>query len=314
MILDDSYITEYFSTVRYKINPILLKEYKNKNGKRYKEYIWKYVNDRFEDSMSWLESLCRIILKIEERPRCKECGKELEFKYNLGYKCFKEYCSYHCQMIHLNKIGKMNSKEAVNKQAEKRKKTLTDKYGVDNPFKKKEVRERIKQTFLDKYGVDNPFKKKELFDYRRQYQHQLETKRKNNTFNTSKLEEELYLYIKEKFPGVKRQYKDEKRYPFLCDFYIPSLDCFIELQGHWTHGNHPYNNNSIKDQKKVEEWKSKHTRYYDNAIHTWTISDVIKREYAKKSNISYKEIWTLDEGKEFIDKLNNYYSVPILIM
>lgn len=303
MELNDDFIKKYFSTVRYRVNPILLKQYKNRNGKRYEECIWEYVNSRFKDSKSWLESLCRIILDIKERPKCKECGKDLEFNYNLGYKCFKEYCCCHCQMVHLNKIGKMNSKRAVKKQIESRRKTLIDKYGVDNPYKIDEVKGGIRQTFLNKYGVDNPFKKKELFNYKRQYQHQLETKRKNNTFNTSKLEEEFYLYIKEKFPKVKRQYKDKERYPFLCDFYIPSLDYFIELQGHWTHGGHPYDSHSMNDQKKAEEWKSKHTKYYDNAIHTWTVLDVSKRETAKNSSILYKEIWSLDEGKQFIDNL-----------
>lgn len=45
----------------------------------------------------------------------------------------------------------------------------------------------------------------------------IETKRKNHTFNTSKPEEELYLYIKENFPSVIRQYKDNTRTKWYLD-------------------------------------------------------------------------------------------------
>lgn len=302
-MISDKCVQEYFKTVRYRINPNLLKQFLNRKGNRYDNCIWNYVNNRYSDSHSWTESLVRIVLGIEKRPVCKECKKEIDFKYNLGYKCFNEFCSYHCQMIYLNKAKKINTASAIKKQKTNREKTMIKKYGVDNPYKLDEVKKRVKNTFIAKYGVDNPFKKKELFDYKKQYQHQVDTKRKNHTFNTSLIEEELYLYIKERFPDVERQYKDSNRYPFLCDFYIPSLDYFIELEGHWTHGNHPYTENSIEDQKKVEEWKSKHTKYYDNAIRTWTILDIHKRATAINNNLNYKEVWSLDEGKKFIDTL-----------
>lgn len=34
---------------------------------------------------------------------------------------------------------------------------------------------------------------------------------------------------------VVRQYRDP-RYPFFCDFYVRSLDLFVECNFHWTHG------------------------------------------------------------------------------
>lgn len=37
-------------------------------------------------------------------------------------------------------------------------KTFLEKYGVDNPRKSKEVREKIKETWIEKYGVDHPAK------------------------------------------------------------------------------------------------------------------------------------------------------------
>ena len=38
---------------------------------------------------------------------------------------------------------------------------------------------------------------------------------------------------------IIRQYKSDL-YPFACDFYIPSLDLYIECNYHWTHGNKLY--------------------------------------------------------------------------
>ena len=116
----------------------------------------------------------------------------------------------------------------------------------------------------------------------------------------------MYLYINEKFPSVIRQYKDKERYPYCCDFYIPELDYFIELNGNWTHCKHPYNIDSIEDKKILEFWNTKSLeghKYYLNAIKTWTIYDVNKRNKAKENNLNFKEVWSLEEGKEFIDGL-----------
>ena len=109
-------------------------------------------------------------------------------------------------------------------------------------------------------------------------------------------------YIKEKFPNVKRQYKDKIRYPYHCDFYIPELDYFIELQGYYTHNTHPYNPNSILDQVLVERYKEKYGPKCQS-ITIWTIKDVEKRNCAKNNNLNYKEFWNLNEAKQFIDSL-----------
>ena len=213
---------------------------------------------------------------------------------------------------------------------EKTKQTFLSKYGVENYMQTNDFLEKSKETCLNKYGVEQYTKTKEFKDYitknkdkinnkikntflKRygvEYAVQLpkikdkiiSTKRKNHTFNTSKPEEELYLYIKERFPLVKRQYKDKNRYPYNCDFYIPNLDYFIELQGYYTHGKEPYNPNSIKHQVLVQRYKE---RYGPNCqpITIWTIKDVEKRNCAKDHNLKFKEVWNLQEGKEFIDKL-----------
>ena len=118
------------------------------------------------------------------------------------------------------------------------------------------------------------------------------TKRKNNTFNTSSVEELFEKYLHSKQYEYIRQYKDENRYPFLCDFYIPKYDLFIEIQGNWTHGKHPFNNTNKKDIEILNIWKSKNTTYYEKAIYDWTQRDVLKRNIAKENNLNYLEIFS----------------------
>lgn len=124
----------------------------------------------------------------------------------------------------------------------------------------------------------------------------------NKSFSKSKEEDDLFEYIKSKYPLTKRQYKDKIRYPYHCDFYIPELDYFIELQGYYTHNTHPYDPNSMLDQVLIERYKEKYGPKCQS-ITIWTIKDVEKRNCAKEHNLNFKEVWSLKEGKEFIDKL-----------
>ncbi len=93
----------------------------------------------------------------------------------------------------------------------KTKETLKKNYGVDSPGKSKEIQNRIKTTMLSRYGVASGLSLKSSIEksHTKEVIDKInESKRKNHTFNTSKFEEEMFSYIKEKFPSVKRQYKD----------------------------------------------------------------------------------------------------------
>ena len=119
------------------------------------------------------------------------------------------------------------------------------------------------------------------------------SRRQNGTFNTSKIQDELYLKLKEKFgeKDVKREYNDDERYPFFCDFYIKPLDLFIELNGIWTHGFHWFDENNEDDVKKLKGWMQKNTKFYRTAIEVWTERDVLKRKTARKNNLNYVVFW-----------------------
>lgn len=120
------------------------------------------------------------------------------------------------------------------------------------------------------------------------------TRKKNNTFNSSRPEEALYeeLLTTYKHKTIYRQYKDA-RYPFYCDFYIKEDDLFIELNNHWTHGGHPYDPENLEDQQKLKMWaeKAKTSKFYKNAIEVWTVRDVAKQRIAKENKLNYRVIY-----------------------
>ena len=186
----------------------------------------------------------------------------------------------------------------------KAKQTNLIKYGVEKPLQYIEFKEKFKNTCLQHYGVDHHMKNKEIkskFDWDKIITKMNISKHKNNSFHISKKEQLSYDILKEKYPDIITQYKSDL-YPYYCDFYIPSLDLYIECNYHWTHGWHPYNENNNEDKLILEKWKSKNTKFYNNAIITWTIRDVNKRNIAKENNLNYIEFWNINELKTYLDK------------
>ena len=120
------------------------------------------------------------------------------------------------------------------------------------------------------------------------------TKKLNHTENFSQPEEDLYKKLLEENENkhIYRNYKCD-RYPYYCDFYIEEDDLFIELNAHWTHGGHPFDENNEEDLKTLNKWKLKaeKSNFYKTAIEVWTIRDVEKQKCAKENNLNYKVIY-----------------------
>lgn len=107
-----------------------------------------------------------------------------------------------------------------------------------------------------------------------------------------KMKKELIKLFGEK--DVCEEYNKDKRYPFFADFYIKSLDLFIELNAHWTHYKEFYNSDSEQHKKILDKWidgKKRHNRYYSSAIKVWTKRDPKKLKTAQKNNINYIVFW-----------------------
>lgn len=164
------------------------------------------------------------------------------------------------------------------------------------------VQQKTKNTCFLKYGVDSAMKLSETVakvGY---------AKCKNGTWRTSKPEEDMYDILCDSFgkDDVIRQYRDA-RYSFYCDFYIKSLDLFVELNATWLHGGHWFDETSVDDLNLLSVWWQKAKcgkRFYDVAIDVWTVRDVKKRQTAIKNNLNYVVFWKNDLS-DFIEWLNS---------
>ena len=180
---------------------------------------------------------------------------------------------------------------------EKRIKTCMEKYGAVNASADKNTLKRRAETCLKKYGTESFLTTEACIEARR-------IARKNRIGHSGSIHEEIvYKFLVDRFSEVIREYKSAE-YPFHCDFYIPSIQLYIEYNGMWTHGGRAYNENSVDDKCKLEEWreKAKTSTYYKRAIDIWIDEDVKKRRHAKYFKLRWIECWSFED---LINKINN---------
>lgn len=229
--------------------------------------------------------------------------------------------------------------EAVKEGRVKRNKTMLERYGVLEPNQNPEIKNRmletLKQTNLEKYGVEYAMQNPEIAKLSSELRQEsmlhrygaansvqipeikekiFQSRRKNGTLSSSASEDALYELLIKQFGefDVLRNVEIDHRYPFKVDFYIKSLDLFIELNGDASHGGHWFNSNDSDDQKKLLMWTeklnesgNKSTRY-KKMIETWTVRDVLKRKTAKENDLNYVVFWDARR------KLVNGVSIPRL--
>lgn len=305
-----------------------------------KEEYKTYLENRFEDSESILESLYRIITNKLIRPTCKICGDKLNF-INIS-KGFSIYCSTKCVMKDPETIDKLKEnyllkygtswfskseeyrekikQTSLNKYGvehftqsdeykENFKNQCLNKYGVDNIFKSEIFKSKAKQTCIKKYGVDNISKLPEISKRKSIKMASKESQEKhnnsmklNNSYGKSKEEDKCYELLITKFNDVKRQYRDQ-RYPFNCDFYIPSLDLFIEYNGSHFHHYHIFDKDNIDDINELNRLKNLDNGHnqYSQIILTWTKSDPLKLQIAKNNKLNYLFFYNLKDFKEWFN-------------
>lgn len=188
------------------------------------------------------------------------------------------------------------------------KQSIRDKYGCVNPMQNNEIAQKTSKTLKANQEV---YKQRNKEKYGVNYLTQLpeiinridNTKRKNRSYNKSSEEDKIFELLKNKYAEVIRQYKSVS-YPFKCDFYIPELDLFIEYQGGWRHGKMPFEESTeCLTELKCWEDKAKTSKNYQNAIHTWTVRDVKKRNVARENNLNWLEFFTMEEFMEWYNGL-----------
>lgn len=178
------------------------------------------------------------------------------------------------------------------------KEKMIKKYGYEFPQQNKKVRNKIskslsseqaqskmRQTCLERYGVKYVSQNQNI------QQKINESYREHNTFNSSKDEEVLFDLLSEIFnkSDIERQYFNKEQYPFNCDFFIKSLNLYIEYQGSFYHNKKLFNKE--RDLNEYQKFLSKcstndNKNSYDNLIETWTIRDIKKWNTAKTNNLN----------------------------
>ena len=186
------------------------------------------------------------------------------------------------------------------------------KYGTDNINKTEQRRNEMRENWKSKSKEEKRkwIEKCRMVQTKEVQQRISDTKRRNNSFHISSWEAMLTKKLSNLFPDLKTQYKD-KRYPFHCDFYIPSLDLFIECNFHWTHGRRPFNPNNEKDMEQLRHWEElgrsatsvrDKGQYYKNAITTWTDLDVRKRTIAEQNGLNYLVFYFLKDAVKWVEE------------
>lgn len=299
--------------------------------------VLEYLNNRCSDSESLEETLDRILKgHAEEKPKCPVCGKPVMW---IGRKraLYSKYCSCKCtandssvvskrletdKKKHGGKIGWVVSNSNP-KKIEKRMRSYKEKYGSLNPYDSSILRARCEATSIKHWGYPYPMQNPEFAE--KIFKKIIENN--EDSWGTSKEEKNWRDKLKEIYPDLIWQYMDEKyrfmnpstKRRFICDFYIPSKDLFIEYQGFFTHGGHPYNEKSTEDKEELKKLFEKaeeidvknaqtshHRNNYRVCINVWTITDPLKRRIAKNLHINYLEIWPTDSFEEIVNKINSF--------
>lgn len=211
---------------------------------------------------------------------CKICGNETSF-INLS-EGFRDYCSPTCRA---------NSKDVQNKYKE----TMLLKYNVDNSLKMNKTQERAHTKEASQKQVKN----------------RIANWLNNNTLPESKAEKDFYLFLCTLFSkdDIYRQYNEE-RYPYYCDFYIKSLDLFIELNLFGTHLGKLFNPNDKNDLLYLKELETADSKFKNSCAKVW-LFDRKKYDLAIKNNLNYRvcynniEIYNLKKELEVSCRCEN---------
>ena len=184
--------------------------------------------------------------------KCDECYVEYNCQYSKSRSLKSElhFCSIQCssksmsagilsKKTHDKLIEKYGSSYVETESFKKeREKTWISKYGVKNILSSPEIQEKIKNTNLEKYG-------REVYAGGDDWESKLDrdeivrkawlTKIKNGTCSKSAPEERLAIILEKEFgeDNIRRQVLMIKQW---IDFYVVSLDLYIQIDGIYWHG------------------------------------------------------------------------------
>lgn len=303
---------------KYCDNKCQLKHYYDNQTEEQRLVRSKNISDSWSDEMKEKQSAVRkeqCANKTKEQyavEKEKARATKLE-KY--GDENYGDYNSEHFKEIMLERYGVDNayklqkfSKNGTPEKTAHVRETCQKRYGTDWVPKPKDfdanIEKRI-ETCNARYGVDHYMQSEQEKKYSStRMKKARETKKKNGTVNTSKQENSIYLILCKHFDDVKREFRSEK-YPFYCDFYVPCIDLYIEYNGFFTHGKHPFTGTEKDNQEllfMIE--KGKKSTFNSNAVNVWTVSDPKKLKAAKDNNLNYLVLYRFPSETELLNLIN----------
>lgn len=276
-------------------------------------YIIGYLQNRFIDSSSLLESYQRIKLGVKLKPKCPICGKPVNWVGKQS-KLFTMYCSKECSGKSKETISKKKETQLKNWGSEncydsdKYKEQYKEKYGVEYSWQRVDIKEKRKKTLLEKNGVDSPNKNKETINKNIEVIN-------DGYIISEKLSEtdNINNWLTELGYNFERQYKSDV-YPFNCDFYLKDYDIYLEYRGSKLHNYKAYLGNK-EDKEELEKLNNIvnesinegiNNPYTKSVIETWSVEDVNKRKYAYKHNINLLEIYYCKSKGDLKKQLDFY--------
>lgn len=191
-------------------------------------------------------------------------------------------------------------------------KTTTEIYGVDNVMKNDDFIKTLSSPFSDP-----KIRHKAMSTKSSNVRESILLVKKTGDFSKALVKSSFELTVFKKlvekygFDDVFYEYglhPYDERYPFNCDFYIKSLDLFIELNIHPSHGGGWYMD-THNDKLRLKHLKSSPNKQSNEIISTWAGRDIRKRELSKKNNLNYLVFWNNDLSDFFI--WYDYYDCDI---
>lgn len=266
--------------------------------------VWKKIHKTIQETYG--------VDYISQAPKIKEKAKQTSIE-KYGAPSYTQTAEY-LEKRRITSLAKYGTEDPSQSDIVKAKVVATniEKYGVPYYTQTDEYLAKAKQTNRKKYGADFYSQTKEYL--KKAYR----TKKENHSFNSSKQEDLFYKRLLEYFTpeDILKQYntlaaEHTNRYPFDCDFYIKSLDLFIELNLIRTHGGHPFNLNNSNDIAILENFKqhADTSEFYRNAIDVWTVRDPLKLKMAKQNNLNYIMLYNEAEINNFFEHLKENFLI-----
>ena len=140
----------------------------------------------------------------------------------------------------------------------KRKNTMLNNYGVDNPRKSDGIYEKIKNTNIIKYGVEYPAQNKEIFDktqmasYKIKYYKGIRYQGTYELDFIKKCEELNILNDLTKVKSITYQFENKNKF-YHPDFYLKKLNLIIEIKSNYYY--ELYLNKNLAKEKSCLEQK-----------------------------------------------------------